>query len=136
GQVSIARALSKLGHCSRADGERLVEAGRVKVNGTTVRSASLRVTPETDRIEVDGNVVEKSNHVYIALNKPRGVVTTRDDPEGRETVYDCLGAELPFVGRGGRLDKASEGLLLLTNDTRFADSLLDPMSHVDKVYHV
>jgi 23S rRNA pseudouridine2605 synthase len=136
GKVSIARALSKLGACSRADGERLVAAGRVKVNGTVVRSISFRVTPETDRLEVDGAVVEKSAHVYIALNKPRGLVTTRDDPGGRETVYDCLDESLPFLGPVGRLDKASEGLLLLTNDTRFANALSDPASHVDKVYHV
>jgi 23S rRNA pseudouridine2605 synthase len=136
GTVSVARALSKLGVCSRADGERLVAAGRVKVNGTVVRSISFRVTPETDRIDVDGTVVEKAPHVYIALNKPRGLVTTRDDPEGRDTVYDCLDDSLPFVGPVGRLDKASQGLLLLTNDTRFANALLDPTSHVDKVYHV
>jgi len=136
GSVSIARALSKLGHCSRAEGERLVTAGRVQVNGEVARSISFRVVPETDRIEVDGVPVVKSKHVYIALNKPRGLVTTRDDPEGRETVYDCLDDDLPFVGPVGRLDKASEGLLLLTNDTRFANTLLDPASHVDKMYHV
>ena len=136
GTVSIARALSKLGHCSRAEGERLVTAGRVRVNGQVSRSISFRVVPETDRIEVDGVTVAKAKHVYIALNKPRGLVTTRDDPEGRDTVYDCLDGDLPFVGPVGRLDKASEGLLLLTNDTRFANALLDPASHVDKVYHV
>jgi 23S rRNA pseudouridine2605 synthase len=135
--VSIARALSKLGYCSRSEGERLVEAGRVRVNGTVVRQTSTRVIPETDRIEVDGEAIGKTAHVYIALNKPRGLVTTRHDPAGRGTVYDCLvGADLPFVGPVGRLDKASEGLLLLTNDTRWADALLDPSSHVDKVYHV
>jgi 23S rRNA pseudouridine2605 synthase len=136
GQVSVARALSKLGYCSRAEGERLVEAGRVRVNGALVRSVSFRVTPETDQIEVDGAAIRKSAHVYIALNKPRGLVTTRDDPQARATVYDCLGDDLPFVGPIGRLDKASEGLLLLTNDTRLADSLLSPASHVDKLYHV
>jgi 23S rRNA pseudouridine2605 synthase len=134
--VSIARALSKLGHCSRSEGERLVESGRVRVNGSIVREISFRVVPESDHIEVDGHAVEKAGHVYVALNKPRGLVTTRDDPEGRATVYDCLDDDLPFVGPVGRLDKASEGLLLLTNDTRFADALLDPASHVDKTYHV
>lgn len=114
----------------------MVVAGRVRVNGATVRSLSLRVVPERDRLEVDGVVVAKSTPIYIALNKPRGLVTTRDDPEGRATVYECLDEDLPFVGPVGRLDKASEGLLLLTNDTRFADTLLDPASHVDKVYHV
>src|SRR4051812_36560222 len=119
GKVSIARALSKLGHCSRSEGERLVRAGRVRVNGVTIREISFRVVPETDQIEVDGAVVRTHRHVYVALNKPRGLVTTRSDPDGRATVYDCLaGADLPVVGPVGRLDKASEGLLLLTNDTQ------------------
>jgi 23S rRNA pseudouridine2605 synthase len=137
GTVSIARALSKLGFCSRAEGERLVKAGRVRVDGNAVKDISLRVVPEKDRIEVDGFAVGKQAHVYVALNKPRGLVTTRDDPEGRPTIYQCLdGSDLPFLGPVGRLDKASEGLLLLTNDTRWGDSLLDPSSHVDKTYHV
>lgn len=137
GKVSLARALSKLGQCSRTEGERLVEAGRVRVNGSVVREIGFRVIPETDRIEVDGRVVAKVDHVYIALNKPRGLVTTRSDPQGRETVYECLaGADLPFVGPVGRLDKASEGLLLLTNDSRWGDAMIDPASHVDKTYHV
>jgi 23S rRNA pseudouridine2605 synthase len=136
GTVSIARALSKLGHSSRREAERLVAGGRVRVNGAVVRELSTRVVPERDRLEVDGIVVAKAKHVYIALNKPRGLVTTRDDPEGRATVYECLDDDIPFVGPVGRLDKASEGLLLMTNDTRFANALLDPTSHVDKIYHV
>ena len=114
-----------------------MQAGAVRVNGRIIRDLAFPVIPETDRIEVNGEPVAKAANVYIALNKPRGLVTTRDDPQGRATVYDCLeGAELPFVGPVGRLDKASEGLLFLTNDTRWADGLLDPASHVDKTYHV
>jgi 23S rRNA pseudouridine2605 synthase len=135
--VSIARALSKLGYCSRAQGERLVEAGKVRVNGTVVRSQSVRVRPERDVIEVEGTRVAHVAHVYLMLNKPRGLVTTTDDPQGRATIYECLrDASLPFVAPVGRLDKASEGLLLLTNDSRWSSRLLDPASHVDKVYHV
>jgi len=135
--VSIPRALSKLGVCSRSEGERLVEAGRVRVNGATVRDTTLRIQPESSLIEVDGAAVARAARVYLALNKPRGLVTTRDDPRGRATVYECLTDEsLPFVGPVGRLDKASEGLLLLTNDSRWAARLLDPGSHVDKTYHV
>jgi 23S rRNA pseudouridine2605 synthase len=136
GTVSIARALSKLGYCSRAEGERLVTAGRVRVNGAVVREISKRVSPENDQIEVDGTPVGAAAKVYLALNKPRGLVTTRDDPEGRATIYECLNDTLTFVGPVGRLDKASEGLLLLTNDTQWANGLTDPASHVDKTYHV
>jgi 23S rRNA pseudouridine2605 synthase len=135
--VSIPRALSKLGVCSRSDAERLVEAGRVRVDGVTVRDKTLRVWPESSLIEVDGAKVGRARRVYLALNKPRGLVTTRDDPQGRATIYECLADDsLPFVGPVGRLDKASEGLLLLTNDSRWATRLLDPRSHVDKRYHV
>jgi len=136
-KVSLARALSKLGFCSRTQGERLIAEGRVQVNDKTVRDALLRIDPDRDRITVDGERVAAEHKVYLMLNKSRGLVTTRDDPEGRGTVYDCLeGLDLPFVSPVGRLDKASEGLLLMTNDTRWANRLLDPVSHVAKTYHV
>jgi len=135
--VSLARALSKLGACSRGEGTRLVEAGRVTVNGVVVRDPARRVVPERDRLAVDGAPVRAAAPVYLMLNKPRGLVTTRHDPRGRATVYDRLaGADLPFVGPVGRLDQASEGLLLFTNDTRWADAILDPASHLPKTYHV
>ncbi|MBZ9819473.1 pseudouridine synthase [Mesorhizobium sp. CA4] len=136
-KVSLARALSKMGFCSRTQAENLVAEGRVQVTGKTVRDALLRIDPDRDSISVDGKRVVAERKVYLMLNKPRGLVTTRDDPEGRGTVYDCLeGLDLPFVSPVGRLDKASEGLLLLSNDTRWANGLLDPASHVDKTYHV
>jgi len=135
--VSVARGLSKLGVCSRSEGERLVETGRVRINGTVVRDTSVRIVPERDVIEIDGVRVGRAERVYLALNKPRGLVTTRNDPQDRATIYECLaGSSLPFVAPVGRLDKASEGLLLLTNDSRWSAHLLDPSSHVDKVYHV
>ena len=137
GTVSVPRGLSKLGVCSRSEGVRLIEAGRVRVNGRVVRDAAQRITPERDVIEIDGAPIAPPARVYLALNKPRGLVTTRDDPQGRPTIYACLdGADLPFVAPVGRLDKASEGLLLLTNDSRWSAKLLEPASHVDKVYHV
>jgi 23S rRNA pseudouridine2605 synthase len=96
-----------------------------------------RVHPETAAISVDGVTVDRAASVYLVLNKPRGLVTTRDDPQARATIYDCVDdASLPFVAPVGRLDKASEGLLLLTNDTRWAARLTDPAAHVDKTYHV
>lgn len=129
--------LSKLGVCSRRQAEDLVRAGRVQVNGSVRREPSLRVDPGRDRLAVDGRRVGAAERVYLALNKPRGLVTTRSDPRGRPTVYSCLSEPgLPFVSPVGRLDQASEGLLLFTNDTRWAAALLDPASHVDKRYHV
>lgn len=137
GTVGLARALSKLGYCSRAEGERLIRAGRVRVAGQVVTDPQRRVHPETAAVTVDGVAVDRAAGVYLVLHKPRGLVTTRDDPQARATVYDCLDdPSLPFVAPVGRLDKASEGLLLLTNDTRWAARLTDPASHVDKTYHV
>ena len=135
--VSLPRALSKLGFCSRTQAEALITEGRVRVDGRVVRNVTARVDPAHARITVDGQPVVAERKVYLMLNKPRGLVTTRDDPHERATVYDCLeGLDLPFVAPVGRLDKASEGLLLLTNDTRWAQRVLDPASNVEKVYHV
>jgi 23S rRNA pseudouridine2605 synthase len=89
-----------------------------------------------DRIEVDGLPVDKQPAIYLIMNKPRGVVTTASDEKGRETVYDLLEPGLPWVGPVGRLDKASEGLLLLTNDSEWAAKITEPTSHLDKKYHV
>jgi 23S rRNA pseudouridine2605 synthase len=135
--VSLARALSKLGLCSRSQASGLITAGRVSLNGVTERNPATRIDPARDRIAVDRRPVGAARKVYLALNKPRGLVTTRADAEGRETVYACLrDPTLPYVAPVGRLDKASEGLLLFTNDTRWAARILDPATHVDKVYHV
>ena len=135
--VSLNRALSKLGLCSRKQAELLIAEGRVRVGGKVVRDPSLRVDLNRDRIAVDGARIAAEAKVYLMINKPRGLVTTRDDPQGRGTVYDCLtGLDLPFVSPVGRLDKASEGLLLMSNDTHWANGLLDPASHVAKTYHV
>lgn len=135
GTVSIARALSKLGICSRTEGERRVLEGRVTVDGRVVHDVSRRVRPETAVIEIDGVQATRVGRIYLVLNKPRGLVTTRDDPQGRATIYSCLPDDT-YLGPVGRLDKASEGLLLLTNDTQWSARLLDPASHVDKSYHV
>ncbi len=135
--VSLNRALSKLGLCSRTQAEVLIAEGRVRVNGKVVGNASARVDLNRDRIVVDDRPVVAERKVYLMLNKPRGLVTTRDDPQQRDTVYACLeGLDLPFVSPVGRLDKASEGLLLMTNDARFANRLMDPASHMPKTYHV
>ncbi len=136
--VSVARALSKFGACSRRDAERRVAEGRVRVDGRVVRDPAARVDPRRARLELDGRPVRAAAPVYLALHKPRGVVTSRARERGARTVYDLLpdayaGRHLSAVGR---LDKASEGLLLLTNDTRWGARVLDPAAHVPKVYHV
>lgn len=136
-RVTLPRALSKLGYCSRTQAEKLVAGGHVSVGGRRVTDLSAWVDIRTDRIEVDGKPVGAEEKLYLMLNKPRGLVTTRDDPEGRETVFSCLDdLDVPHVSPVGRLDKASEGLLLFTNDTVLAQRLLDPESGIAKTYHV
>jgi 23S rRNA pseudouridine2605 synthase len=139
--VGLARALSKLGYCSRSDGADLVRNGRVCLNGAVCRNPEAPVRFDRDRIEVDGRLVESAVKVYLALNKPRGVVTTASDEKNRKTVYAFVEAAsvnrgLPWVAPVGRLDKASEGLLLLTNDSEWAARVLAPETHLNKTYHV
>ncbi len=135
-RVGLARALSKLGYCSRSQAAELVRAGRVRLNGATRRDPEAPVRMGRDRIEVDGKGIARENKIYLMLNKPRGLVTTASDERGRETIYSCLGDDLPWLGPVGRLDKASEGLLLLTNDSEWAARIADPESHLPKTYHV
>jgi len=132
--VGLARALSKLGFCSRAKGFELVRAGRVRLNGTIPKNPEAPVRIEKDRIEVDGAAVTASRKRYWMLNKPRGLVTTAEDEQGRETVYSRLPQGLPWMGPVGRLDKASEGLLLFTNDSEWAARIAAPESHLEKTY--
>jgi len=135
-QVGLARALSKLGFCSRSKAAKLIRAGHVRLNGTLRRNPEASVRMVCDRIEVDGNVVAAESRIYLMLNKPRGVVTTASDEKGRQNVYSFLNGTLPWVGPVGRLDKASEGLLLLTNDSEWGARISEPDSHLDKTYHV
>lgn len=135
-RIGLARALSKLGYCSRAQAFALIRAGRVRLNGAVRRDPEAPVHLERDRILVDGEAVGASAPLYLALNKPRGVVITAADEQGRRTVYDCLPPGLPWLAPVGRLDKASEGLLLLTNDSEWAARILAPESHLEKTYHV
>jgi 23S rRNA pseudouridine2605 synthase len=125
-----------LGFCSRSQAAKLIRAGRVRLNGAPRRDPEAPVRLERDRIEVDQTAVTAEAQIYLMLNKPRGVVTTASDEKGRETVYSLLSEKLPWVGPVGRLDKASEGLLLVTNDSEWAARISDPGSHLDKTYHV
>jgi 23S rRNA pseudouridine2605 synthase len=114
----------------------LIRAGRVTLNSRVVRDPENPVRMPQDRIEVDGSPLEKAPAIYLAMNKPRGVVTTAYDEKRRATVYDLLEPGLPWVGPVGRLDKASEGLLLLTNDSEWAARITQPSGRLDKKYHV
>ena len=135
--VSLARALSKLGLASRGEARALIATGRVSVNGRVVTDPDRRVIPEQLTIEIDGQRREPTRaRRIIAFHKPRGVITSRRDPEGRPTVFDLLGDTGRGLVAAGRLDRASTGLLILTNDTQFADRLTDPHQRVRRVYVV
>lgn len=133
----VARVLSKLGLCSRTQAAVWVREGRVAVNGRVVRDPEHPVRQGRDRLAVDGRELAAAERVYLALNKPRGLVTTANDERGRATVYSCLeGAGLPWLAPVGRLDQASEGLLLLSNDPAWAAGITDPETGPLKTYHV
>jgi 23S rRNA pseudouridine2605 synthase len=135
-RTGLARALSKLGFCSRAQAVQLIREGRVRLNGRPRQDPEAPVVLGRDRIEVDGHGIRPVERAYWVLNKPRGTVTTASDEQSRETVYACLPPDAPWLAPVGRLDKASEGLLLLTNDSTWAAFISAPESHVDKTYHV
>jgi len=134
-RTGLARTLSKLGYCSRSDASALVRAGRVAVNGVDRRDPEYPVSA-LGAITVDGQAVQAAEPIYQMMNKPRGLVTTASDEKGRPTVYSLLSPDLPWVSPVGRLDQASEGLLLFTNDSEWGARLTDPESHVPKTYHV
>jgi 23S rRNA pseudouridine2605 synthase len=133
----VVRIISKLGLGSRTQAAEWVRQGRVRVNGKLVRDTDQPVRQGVDRIEIEGQVQEAAERLVVMLNKPRGLITSTQDEKGRETVYSCLaGADLPWLAPVGRLDKASEGLLLFSNDPQWAAQLTDPASGPDKTYHV
>lgn len=135
-KIPLNRALSKLGVLSRAQANDAILAGRVRVNGRMVRKPTTMIVAEQVRIELDGGQARKAPWRTILFHKPRGVVTTRSDPEGRQTVYDVLGDEARGLIAVGRLDLATSGLLVLTSDTQLADWLTDPANGVPRLYVV
>jgi 23S rRNA pseudouridine2605 synthase len=148
-RIGLARALSKLGYCSRSRGAELIRTGRVRLNGVVRRDPDTPVHLTRDRILMDDRAIEADEKIYLMMNKPRGLVTTASDEQGRETVYsvlkasghagDCGGSSreaFPWLAPVGRLDKASEGLLLLTNDSEWGARVAAPETHLQKTYHV
>ena len=138
-KIGLARALSKLGYCSRSQAATLIRAGRVTLNGATRHDPETPVQIERDRIAVEGLSIKAADKIYLMMNKPRGVITTASDEKGRDTVYTLFADDeklLPWLAPVGRLDKASEGLLLLTNDSEWGARITAPQSHLPKTYHV
>jgi 23S rRNA pseudouridine2605 synthase len=132
----VARAISKLGLASRTEAARWVAEGRVRVNGKLVSDPEFPVRVGSDRVEVAGLEAAPAERRVLVLNKPRGLLTTTRDEQGRDTVYECLrDASLPWLAPVGRLDKASEGLLLFSNDPEWAARVTGP-GGPDKRYHV
>jgi len=136
GTVSLERALSKLGMASRNEARTLVLAGRVSVDGRVARDPATAIVPERARIAIDGEAREAAAALTVLLHKPRGVVTTRRDPDGRPTAYELVQDAGPHLQAIGRLDLASSGLLLFTTDTQLSAALLDPANAVPRVYVV
>lgn len=133
----LARVLSKLGACSRSQAEQWIRTGRVSLDGRVVRDPYHPTLIDRQQIAVDGQPLKSAERIHVVFNKPRGLVVSAADEQGRATVYTALAAAgLPWLGPVGRLDKASEGLLLLSNDTTWAAGITDPATHLDKTYHV
>jgi pseudouridine synthase len=134
--VRLQKFLSQAGAASRRRAEDLIRGGRVRVNGVVVAELGSRVNPATDVVEVDGRRVRAAQRLWIAFHKPRGVVSTKRDPQGRRTIYDVLPPRFGKLFYVGRLDRDSEGLMLLTNDGDGAHRLLHPRYGAVREYEV
>lgn len=129
--------MSKLGYCSRSRATELIRMGKVKVNLSVRKNPEFPVLLGKDIIIMDDVSINQAPRIYVMLNKPRGLVTSASDELGRETVFSCFEhSKLPHLSPVGRLDKASEGMLLFTNDNVWADTITNPDTHLDKTYHV
>jgi pseudouridine synthase len=133
---TLERVLSKAGMGSRTDARAWIHAGRVTVNGQATRDPDRWVDLERDRVRLDGKPLQPRERMYVLLNKPTGYLTTCRDPAGRPTVYDLVAEVGTFLSPVGRLDLDTSGMLLMTNDTRFAERVTNPGSHVPKTYVV
>jgi pseudouridine synthase len=135
-RLTLDRVLSRAGAASRSTTREWIAEGRVKVNGKVTRNPDHWILNGKDIVHLDGRPVRAQKKVYIALNKPAGVVTSHGDNRGRPTVYDLLKDLDRWVFPVGRLDMDTSGLLILTNDTAFGDRLLNPASKIPKTYYV
>jgi 23S rRNA pseudouridine2605 synthase len=133
---TLDRMLSKAGIASRTETREWIARGRLKVNGKTVRDPETWVNPERDKILFDGKPLQPPKKMHLVLYKPKGYITSYKDPDGRPTVYDLLDGFPHYVVPVGRLDQDTSGLLLMTNDTEFAEHITNPAHHVPKTYLV
>ena len=131
---TLDRVLSRAGAMSRKQAEEAIRAGRVRVNGLRVRDPATWIDSAQDRVSLDDQPLQEAKALHIALNKPRGYVTTRSDERGRATVYELIGEVEEWVAPVGRLDRDTSGLLLLTNDTGWAERITDPRTELAKTY--
>jgi 23S rRNA pseudouridine2605 synthase len=134
--MTLDRVLSRFGLTSRSAASAAILEGRVKVNGRVIRDPDSWIDLGSDAVHLDGKRLKKSRRIYLLFYKPKGVITSHGDPEGRKTIYDCLDPSSPWVSPVGRLDKDTSGLILLTNDTDFANYVTAPGSRVPKTYLV
>lgn len=135
-KIELERLLSKRSIASRKEAALLILAGLVKVNGQICK-VPLQFVDSRSQIEIEGKKIEAAQKYYLVLNKPKGFIVTRSDRDNRPTIYECLkNWQGPLLQAVGRLDLASEGLLLLTNDHEWANQLMDPQHHIVKIYHV
>ncbi|MBZ5546120.1 MAG: rRNA pseudouridine synthase, partial [Acidobacteriia bacterium] len=134
--VTLDRVLSRFGLASRSEAREAVLAGRLKVNGRVVLDPDRWVHSDTDVVHFDGQRLKRARRIYLLFYKPKGVITSHGDPDNRKTIYECLADIKTWVAPVGRLDKDTSGLLLLTNDTEFADFITSPDSGVQKTYLV
>jgi 23S rRNA pseudouridine2605 synthase len=134
--MTLDRVLSRFGVASRTAARAAILAGRLKVNGRVVRDPDVWVRPDRDAVVLDGQRVRPARKRYLLFYKPKGVITSHGDPDGRETIYKYLGEENKWVAPVGRLDKDTSGLLLLTNDTDFGEFITSPESAIPKTYLV
>lgn len=133
---TLERVISKAGLGSRTEARQWIAAGRVKVNGRAVRDPDHWVDLQRDKVAFDGKPLQREKRTYLLLYKPTGYITTHRDPQGRPTVYDLLPERDRYLFSVGRLDLETSGLLILTNDTQFAERLTNPDYKVPKTYLV
>jgi len=135
-RLTVDRLLSKRGIASRGTSQQWIRAGRVRINGRVIRDPAMWVLWPKDAVSIDDRPIQDSVKRFILFHKPRGVITTHSDEKGRKTIFDVLPADLGYMHAVGRLDQATSGLLLLTNDSTLSNLLTDPIHKAMRTYLV